>query len=321
MNLISVDDLTNEMYLELFGLTEMFIEVSTRPIPKVPTLRGKTLATVFFENSTRTRLSFETAAKRLSADTLSFSASTSSLSKGESLFDTINTLDAIGVDFLVVRHSRAGTASMVANWTQAAVINAGDGCGEHPTQSLIDCATLVRRFAKPDLESLDRSKTINKYLSGLKIAIVGDVLHSRVARSNIKAFTNLGAKVTLVGPPTLIPDNIESWPVDVCYDLDQVISEMDVIYLLRMQNERFDESMVPSTLEYSKNWGLDMARLKRLGPDGVIMHPGPINRGVELTSEVADSTQSLILDQVRHSVPVRMAILAMLANLIGGGHE
>ncbi|HTK16772.1 MAG TPA: aspartate carbamoyltransferase catalytic subunit [Acidimicrobiia bacterium] len=279
----------------MLDLTASFVEVTQRDIPKVPALRGKTVASLFYEDSTRTRLSFETAAKGLGADTMTFSVSTSSVKKGESLLDTVQTIEAMGVDAIVVRHAAAGAAHRVASWTDASVVNAGDGRHEHPTQALLDAFTL-RRHRGPSLD-------------GCRVAIVGDIANSRVARSNVVAFRALGCDVTLVGPPTLIPPRLEGWPVTVSYDLDDVLPDVDVVYLLRIQRERIGDAAFPSLREYSARWGLTAERAARLKPDTLVMHPGPMNRGVEIAAEVADSARSLVTEQVANGVAVRMAVL------------
>ena len=286
----------------MLDLTASFVEVTQRDIPKVPALRGKTVASLFYEDSTRTRLSFETAAKSLSADTMTFSVSTSSVKKGESLLDTVQTIEAMGVDAIVVRHGAAGAAHRVASWTSASVVNAGDGRHEHPTQALLDAFTL-RRHRGPSLD-------------GCRVAIVGDIANSRVARSNIVALRALGCDLTLVGPPTLIPPRLDGWPVTVSYDLDDVLPDVDVVYLLRIQRERIGDAAFPSIREYSARWGLTAERAARLKPDTLVMHPGPMNRGVEIAAEVADSNRSLVTEQVANGVAVRMAVLW---TLLGSG--
>ena len=302
-HLLSVDDLGPRPGIEaMLDLTESFVEVTQRDIPKVPALRGKTVVSLFYEESTRTRLSFETAAKRLGADTMTFAVGTSSVKKGESLLDTVQTIEAMGIDAIVVRHSSAGAPHRVASWTSAAVVNAGDGCHEHPTQALLDAFTL-RRHRGPSLD-------------GCRVAIVGDVKHSRVARSNIKAFDRLGCELTLVGPPTLMPERLDDWPVRVAYDLDEVLPDVDVVYLLRIQHERIGEALFPSIREYSTRWGLTAERAARLKPDTFVMHPGPMNRGVEIAGVVADSARSLVTEQVTNGVAVRMAVLW---TLLGSG--
>ena len=302
-NLLSVADLGSEGLEEVMRITDTMVEVNARPIPKVPALRGRTVATLFYEDSTRTRLSFETAAKRLSADTMAFSVGSSSVKKGESLRDTALTIEAMGVDAIVIRHSSSGAPWNVAGWVDCSVVNAGDGWHEHPTQALLDCYTIRERFGS---------------LEGLRIAIVGDVAHSRVARSDILAFTMLGAEVVVVAPPTLLPPSLEGWDVEVSYDLDQVLPKVDVVYLLRMQTERQHEALLPSLREYTARWGLTTRRLAEMGDDAVVMHPGPMNRGVEIAAEVADLPRTLVIDQVRNGVAVRMAVLYLL---LGSGTE
>ncbi|HEX9682351.1 MAG TPA: aspartate carbamoyltransferase catalytic subunit [Acidimicrobiales bacterium] len=296
-HLLTIDDLGVDGLHQVLDLTDRFVEVSQRPIPKVPALRGKTVATLFFEDSTRTRVSFETAARRLSADTMAFAPRGSSLSKGESLRDTALTLGAMGPDCVVVRHSAAGAAHQLARWVDAAVINAGDGWHAHPTQALLDAYTIRQALGS---------------LAGARITIVGDIKHSRVARSNIAAFGALGARVTVVGPPTLMPPAIDTWNVDVSHDLDTALATSDVVYLLRVQQERQAEALLPSLREYSDRWGLTEARAARLPPGAVIMHPGPMNRGVEIADSVADSVASLVTRQVANGVAVRMAVLFLL---------
>jgi aspartate carbamoyltransferase catalytic subunit len=302
-HLLSVDDLGPRPEIErMLDLTDSFVEVTQREIPKVPALRGKTVVSLFYEDSTRTRLSFETAAKRLSADTMAFSVSTSSVKKGESLLDTVQTIEAMGVDAIVVRHSASGAPHRVASWTSASVVNAGDGQHEHPTQALLDAFTL-RRHRGPSLD-------------GCRIAIVGDVKHSRVARSDVKMFHALGCELTLVGPPTLMPERLDGWPVNVAHDLDDVLPDVDVVYLLRIQRERIGEALFPSIREYAARWGLTAARVDRCKPDTLVMHPGPMNRGIEIAGDVADSTRSLVTEQVANGVAVRMAVLW---TLLGSG--
>jgi aspartate carbamoyltransferase catalytic subunit len=273
----------------------------------VPALRGKTVVSLFYEDSTRTRLSFETAAKRLGADTMTFSVATSSVKKGESLLDTVQTIDAMGVDAIVVRHSAAGAPHRVASWTSASVVNAGDGRHEHPTQALLDAFTL-RRHRGPSLD-------------GCRVAIVGDIANSRVARSDVVALHALGCDVTLVGPPTLMPPRLDGWPVTVSYDLDDVLPDVDVVYLLRIQLERMSDDgcgdvRFPTLREYASRWGLTAERAARMKPDTLVMHPGPMNRGVEIAADVADSARSLVTEQVANGVAVRMAVLW---SLVGSG--
>jgi aspartate carbamoyltransferase catalytic subunit len=302
-HLLSIDDLGGRGGIEsMLDLTESFVEVQQREIPKVPALRGKTVVSLFFEESTRTRLSFETAAKRLGADTMTFSVSTSSVKKGESLLDTVQTIEAMGIDAIVCRHGAAGAPNRVAQWSTAHVINAGDGRHEHPTQALLDAFTL-RRHRGPSLD-------------GCRIAIVGDIRNSRVARSNVKAFDALGCELTLVGPPTLMPERLDGWPVRVAHDLDDVLADVDVVYLLRIQRERIDAALFPTIREYAQRWGLTTERAARLKPDTFVMHPGPMNRGVEIAGEVADSDRSLVTEQVANGVAVRMAVLW---SLLGSG--
>jgi aspartate carbamoyltransferase catalytic subunit len=302
-HVLSVTDLGRDGIDEILRLTDSFVEVSERSIPKVPVLRGKTVVSLFYEDSTRTRLSFETAAKRLSADTMTFSVGSSSVRKGESLRDTVQTIEAMGVDAIVVRHGSAGAPWQVASWGTSSVINAGDGWHEHPTQALLDCYTLRQHLGS---------------LEGRRIAIVGDVKHSRVARSDILAFTLQGAEVTVVAPPTLLPPSLDGWPVTVTHDLDGVLPKVDVVYLLRMQRERMRESLVPSLREYTAGYGLTARRADLLAPEALIMHPGPMNRGVEIAAEVADRPNAVIVDQVRNGVAVRMAVLFLL---LGSGPE
>ncbi|GAB4244097.1 MAG: aspartate carbamoyltransferase catalytic subunit [Thermoleophilia bacterium] len=292
MHLISIDDLATADIEQLLTLADGFLEVASRPVKKVPTLRGRTQVNMFFEASTRTQASFELAGKRLSADVINIKSSSSSVSKGESLKDTILTLESYRPDIIVMRHPQVGAARMAARFTRASVVNAGDGAGEHPTQCLLDIYSLKRAFGE---------------LEGLKVAIVGDILRSRVARSNVFGFRKMGMEVRLVAPPTLIPPGIEHWEVPLHYDLD-ALADVDVIYLLRMQMERTAGRVppVPSLREYSRVWGVSPYRL---GDDQWIMHPGPVNRGVELTADLADHSRSLILQQVESGLALRMAIL------------
>ena len=303
-NLLSVADLGAEGIEEVLRITDSFVEVSARAIPRVPALRGRTVVSLFYECSTRTRLSFETAARRLSADVMNFAVTTSSAQKGESLRDTVETIEAMGVDLVVVRHRAAGVPWQVAGWTEASVVNAGDGWHEHPTQALLDCYTIRQR---------------RHTLEGLRVAIVGDVKHSRVARSNVLAFSALGAEVTLVAPPTLLPPSLSGWPVSVSHDLDGVLAKADVVYLLRLQHERTAEALLPSLREYTACYGLTRRRAALLQDDALVMHPGPLNRGVEVAAEVADLPRSTITQQVANGVAVRMAVLYLL--LAGGGSE
>jgi aspartate carbamoyltransferase catalytic subunit len=303
-HLRSIDELGPEGLRHLLELSDHMAEINRRPVPKVPALRGKTVASLFFEDSTRTRLSFETAAKRLSADTMTFSVSTSSVNKGESLRDTIETVAAMGVDAFVVRHKSSGVPWQVSRWTEASVINAGDGWHEHPTQALLDCYTI--RTALNRLEGFE----------GLHIAIVGDVKHSRVARSDVWAFAAMGARITLVAPQTLLPPSLAGWPVDVVHHIDHVIDKVDVLYMLRMQRERMHEALVPSLREYTANFGLTPDRAGRLQQHALVMHPGPMNRGVEMAVDPAELPGSVIVQQVTNGVAVRMAVLF---HLLGSG--
>ncbi len=301
-HLRSIDDLGPGGVVRLLELTDHMADIGRRAMPKVPALRGRTVAMCFFEDSTRTRLSFDTAAKRLSADTMTFSASTSSVNKGESLRDTVETLEAMGVDAFVVRHRSSGVPWQMSRWTSAAVVNAGDGWHQHPTQALLDSYTLWTSLGRPPL-------TDGQPLAGLHIGIVGDIKHSRVARSDVDAFTQLGARVTLVAPPTLLPPSLQGWPVTATDRFDDVFDQLDVVYLLRMQSERLRESLLTGLPEYTRRFGLTPSRAARLAPEVRIMHPGPMNRGVEIGVDPADLAHSLILDQVTNGVAVRMAVL------------
>lgn len=302
-HLLSIDDLGAGGLGEMLELSETFVEVNQREIPKIPALRGKTVVSLFYEDSTRTRLSFETAAKRLSADVMTFTLGSSSVRKGESLRDTVQTIAAYGVDAVVVRHQAAGAPHRIAGWIDACIVNAGDGRHEHPTQALLDVLTLRRRL-------------VTTRFDGLRVAVVGDARHSRVARSTVKALATLGAEVTLVGPPTLLPESLEAWPCAVDSELDPLLSEVDVVYLLRIQRERQSEALFPSLREYTDRYGLTVERAGRLKPDTVVMHPGPMNRGVEIAAEVADGPASIITEQVTNGVAVRMAVLW---SLLGSG--
>ena len=297
-HLLSIDQLSPSQIELVLRTADSFREVGTRTIKKVPTLRGRTVCNLFFEPSTRTRISFELAAKRLSADVINFTGDArSSLSKGESFKDTAQTLQAMGVDAIVVRHSSAGAPLRLSRWVEASVINAGDGSHEHPTQALLDLYSIREHFPSFD---------------GLRVGIVGDILHSRVARSNVAALTKMGSQVTLVGPPTLIPPAIEGWGATVSYDLEEVLPKLDVVYLLRVQAERQNEQLVPSLREYAAFWGLDRRRVALMAPEAIIMHPGPMNRGVEISAEVADLPRSIIIDQVTNGVAVRMSLLYLM---------
>jgi aspartate carbamoyltransferase catalytic subunit len=296
-HLLSIADLGADGIEEVLRVTDSFVEVSGRAIPKVPTLRGKTVVSLFYEDSTRTRLSFETAAKRLGADTMTFSVGTSAVQKGESLRDTVETIEAMGIDAIVVRHGSAGVPWQLTQWVDAAIVNAGDGWHEHPTQALLDCYTI--RQHRPSFE-------------GLRVAIVGDIKHSRVARSDVLAFTSLGAEVTLVAPPTLLPPSLNGWAVDVSHDIDTVLPKADVVYVLRMQLERQHEALLPSLREYTASYGLTRQRAAMLADGAIVMHPGPMNRGVEIAAEVAALPNSVITKQVANGVAVRMAVLFLL---------
>jgi aspartate carbamoyltransferase catalytic subunit len=302
-HLLSISELGVDELTEILDVADSMTEVLARRIPRVPALRGRTVVSLFYEDSTRTRLSFETAAKRLSADVMGFSVSSSSANKGESVRDTIETIEAMGVDAIVVRHRSSGVPAQVARWASSSVINAGDGWHAHPTQALLDAYTI-----RSELGSL----------SGVRIGIVGDVKHSRVARSCIEAFVALGAEVLLVAPPTLLPPTTEPWPVEVRHNLDEVIGSLDVCYLLRMQRERMTEALVPSLREYTALYGLTPRRADALREGALIMHPGPMNRGVEIAGEVAERPNAVITDQVANGVAVRMAVLYLL---LGPGRE
>lgn len=295
-HLRSIDELGLDGMERLLELTNHMVEVNSRPVPKVPALRGRTVVSLFFEDSTRTRLSFETAAKRLSADTMTFSVSTSSVNKGESLRDTIETISDMGVDAFVVRHKSTGVPWQISNWTSASVVNAGDGWHQHPTQALVDCFT-VR-------ESIGRQR-----FDGLSVVIVGDIKHSRVARSNVAAFSMMGASVTLVAPPTLLPPDVGHWPVKVSHRLDDVLPSTDVLYMLRLQSERMSQGHVPNLREYAERFGLDARRVALLPAHAMVMHPGPMNRGVEMLIDPSSLPNSLIHRQVANGVAVRMAVL------------
>jgi len=296
-HLLSIDDLDRSELEALLDLADNFAEIQTRDIPKVPALRGKTVVLAFFEDSTRTRTSFDLAARRLSADVINFSASSSATKKGESLRDTVETIGAMGVDAIVVRHASSGVANQIAQWTDTSVVNAGDGWHQHPTQALLDSYTILDRLGR---------------LDGRKIAICGDIKHSRVARSNVEAFTRLGAEVVLIAPRTLLPPSLDGWPVKVETDLDTVLGDLDVAYFLRIQQERLGAGVFPSVREYRARYGLTVERATKLRPDALIMHPGPMNRGVEIDPEVADDPRTVVLSQVSAGVPVRMAVLYRL---------
>ncbi|MDR1186684.1 MAG: aspartate carbamoyltransferase catalytic subunit [Bifidobacteriaceae bacterium] len=322
-HLLSAGDLAHDEAVAVLDLAEQMAATQGREIKKLPTLRGKTVVNLFFEDSTRTRISFETAAKRLSADVINFSPKGSSVSKGESLKDTILTLGAMHADGLVVRHSASGAPYQIARstWTDASVINAGDGTHQHPTQSLLDAMTMRRHLKGPDGRvdvelntPASAEDLVGQDLDGLDVMIVGDVLHSRVARSGVELFSTLGARVTLVGPATLLPVGVDSWRCGVFYDLDQALRQFppDALMMLRVQRERMSGAgggFFPSPQEYSREYGLDARRLASLRRHTIVMHPGPMNRGLEITSEAADGPRSVIVEQVANGVAVRMAVL------------
>ncbi|TFC07425.1 aspartate carbamoyltransferase catalytic subunit [Cryobacterium mannosilyticum] len=306
-HLLSTKGLARPDAIRLLDIAEDMADVANREVKKLPTLRGKTVVNLFFEDSTRTRISFEAAAKRLSADVINFSAKGSSVSKGESLKDTAQTLAAMGADGVVIRHPASGAPEVLAasGWIDAGIINAGDGTHEHPTQALLDAFTIRRRLHGP--------ASRGKGLDGVTVTIVGDVLHSRVARSNLWLLTTLGAGVTFVAPPTLLPMDMSGWPAAVGFDLDAAIAaKPDVIMMLRIQAERMNAAFFPNSREYSRRWGLDDERFARLGPTSIVMHPGPMNRGLEISSAAADSAASTVLEQVANGVSVRMAALYLL---------
>jgi aspartate carbamoyltransferase catalytic subunit len=306
-HLISAADLSRADALLILDTAEELAQLADRPIKKLPTLRGRTVVNLFYEDSTRTRISFEAAAKRLSADVINFSAKGSSVAKGESLKDTALTLEAMGADAVVIRHSASGAAHQLARWVQGSVLNAGDGTHEHPTQALLDAFTIRRR-----LKAASRASTRGAALDGVRVTIVGDILHSRVARSNVLLLSTLGAEVTLAAPPTLLPLAVGSWPCEVSYDLDSELPKSDVVMMLRVQQERMTAAYFPSVREYSRRYGLDAARMARLPDHAIVMHPGPMNRGVEIAADVADSARSTIVEQVANGVTTRMAVLYLL---------
>jgi aspartate carbamoyltransferase catalytic subunit len=301
-HLLSAADLSRDDALLILDTAEELAQLADRPIRKLPTLRGRTVVNLFYEDSTRTRISFEAAAKRLSADVITFSAKGSSVAKGESLKDTALTLEAMGADAVVVRHSASGAPHRLAGWLGGSVVNAGDGAHEHPTQALLDAFTMRRRLGR---------------LEGLRVVIVGDVLHSRVARSNVRLLHTLGAEVTLVAPPTLLPLAVGGWPGETGYDLDAALPKADVVMMLRVQQERMNAAYFPTVREYSRRYGLDSRRMAMLPDHAIVMHPGPMNRGVEIAADVADSVRSTIVEQVTNGVSVRMAVLYLLL----GGSE
>ena len=318
-HLLSAADLTRDDALRVLDTAEELARLADRPIKKLPTLRGRTVVNLFFEDSTRTRISFEAAAKRLSADVINFAAKGSSVSKGESLKDTALTLEAMGADAVVVRHHASGAPHRLAHsgWIRGSVVNAGDGTHEHPTQALLDAFTMRRRLHGD--RRYDAS-AVGTDLSGRRVTIVGDVLHSRVARSNVLLLHTLGAEVTLVAPPTLLPVGVDTWPCSTSYDLDGELAKSDVVMMLRVQRERMNlkgGGFFPSAREYSRRYGLDGTRMAQLPDHAIVMHPGPMNRGMEIAAEVADSARSTIVEQVTNGVSVRMAVLYLL--LSGSG--
>jgi aspartate carbamoyltransferase catalytic subunit len=309
-HLLSINDLSAFDAIGILDTATELARINDGQVKKLPTLRGRTIVNLFAEDSTRTRISFEAAAKRLSADVINFSAKGSSLSKGESLKDTAQTLQAMGADAVVIRHSASGAAQRLADleWMSGSVINAGDGTHEHPSQALLDAFTIRKHLGKGASD-----------LKGLRIAIVGDVLHSRVARSNVLLLSMLGADVVLVAPPTLLPVGVESWPATISYDFDSVIPNVDVIMMLRVQQERMSDLFFPNSREYSRYFGLNSERMSAMAKNAIVMHPGPMNRGLEIAADVADSARSVIVEQVTNGVNVRMAILYVL--LAGGPLE
>jgi len=313
IHLLSTRDLSRDEVITILDVAEDMADVADREVRKLPALRGKTVVNLFFEDSTRTRISFEAAAKRLSADVINFSAKGSSVSKGESLKDTAQTLAAIGADAVVIRHGSSGAPRVLADsgWIDAPVINAGDGTHEHPTQALLDAFTIRRRLHGTESRGHD--------LDGVTVTIVGDILHSRVARSNAWLLATLGASVTFVAPATLLPIGVENWPVSVLYDLDLALAAgPDVVMMLRIQGERMHAAFFPNAREYSRIWGLDDARLALLAADTMVMHPGPMNRGLEISAGAADSPRSTVREQVANGVSIRMAVLYLMLSGEGG---
>jgi aspartate carbamoyltransferase catalytic subunit len=308
-HLVSAQDLTKDDAVLVLDTAKELAVISDRPVKKLPTLRGRTVVNLFFEDSTRTRISFEAASKRLSADVINFSAKGSSVSKGESLKDTAQTLQSMGADAVVIRHGSSGAPHLLAtrNWIDAVVINAGDGTHEHPTQALLDAYTIRKHLRNNEGD-----------LSGLKVAIVGDILHSRVARSNAILLKTLGATPIMVAPPTLLPVGIKNWNGEYSYDLDEVLPKVDAVMMLRVQQERMSDAYFPTTREYSRNFGLNSQRLKTMQKHALVLHPGPMNRGMEITAEVADSANSVVIEQVANGVSVRMAVLYLL---LGGSNS
>ena len=324
-HLISAGDLSRDDAILILDTAEELASVEGRPIRKLPTLRGLTVVNLFYEDSTRTRTSFEAAAKRLSADVINFSAKGSSVAKGESLKDTALTLEAMGADAVVIRHQASGAPRRLTGWVSGRVINAGDGTHEHPTQALLDAFTMRQRLSGTGLTgaggiSLHGSGSDRRGhgLDGLRVTLVGDVLHSRVARSNVLLLSTLGAHVTLVAPPTLMPLAVDTWPCRASYDLDAELRKSDVVMMLRVQQERMNAAYFPTVREYRRRYGLDVGRMALLPEHAIVMHPGPMNRGVEIAAEVADSPRSTIVAQVANGVTVRMAVLYLM---LGGAAE
>jgi aspartate carbamoyltransferase catalytic subunit len=315
-HLISAGDLSRDDAILILDTAEELASVEGRAIRKLPTLRGLTVVNLFYEDSTRTRTSFEAAAKRLSADVINFSAKGSSVAKGESLKDTALTLEAMGADAVVIRHPASGAPRRLTDWVSGRVVNAGDGTHEHPTQALLDAFTMRQRLVGLPASGTDRR---GQGLDGIRVTIVGDVLHSRVARSNVLLLSTLGAQVTLVAPPTLMPHAVETWPCRAGYDLDVELRKSDVVMMLRVQQERMSAAYFPTVREYRRRYGLDVGRMALLPEHAIVMHPGPMNRGVEIAAEVADSDRSTIVAQVANGVTVRMAVLYLM--LGGAGEE
>ena len=308
-HLLSAGDLTRDDAITILDTAAQLAQATEQGVGKLPPLRGRTVVNLFFEDSTRTRMSFEAAAKRLSADVINFSAKGSSVSKGESLKDTALTLEAMGADAVVIRHNSSGAPHRLANagWISGGVVNAGDGTHEHPTQALLDAYTLRKHLREGQGD-----------LAGTKVTIVGDILHSRVARSNVLLLHTLGAKVRLVAPPTLLPFGVESWGCEISYDLDESIADSDAVMMLRVQRERMNQAYFPNSHEYSNRYGLTKSRMNSMADHAIVMHPGPMNRGMEISADVADSTRSVVVEQVANGVSVRMAVLYLL---LGGANE
>ena len=302
-HLLSAGDLTRDEAITILDTATQLAQATEQGVGKLPPLRGRTVVNLFFEDSTRTRMSFEAAAKRLSADVINFSAKGSSVSKGESLKDTALTLEAMGADAVVIRHNSSGAPHRLANagWISGGVVNAGDGTHEHPTQALLDAYTLRKHLCDGQGD-----------LADVKVTIVGDILHSRVARSNVLLLHTLGAKVRLVAPPTLLPIGVESWGCEISYDLDESIADSDAVMMLRVQRERMNQAYFPNSHEYSNRYGLTKARMQAMAEHAIVMHPGPMNRGMEISADVADSSRSVVVEQVANGVSVRMAVLYLL---------